>query len=308
MRDIHAEITATILEQLEAAKPGDFCLPWHCPTGGGMPSNTLTRRAYRGGNSLFLMIIGYRRRYTTSQWATYKQWQELGAQVRRGQKSVPITVPIVISGDDPDDAVLHDDGSDAKSTRFVRYKAGYVFNRDQVEGYTDPAEGALPQADSISSIDKAEALVAASGADIRIGGHQAFYSPSEDSITMPDRARFFDTDTRSATEGWYSTLLHELVHWTGAKPRLARKRFMPNQGDSKQDYAFEELIAEFGSAFLSAHTGVSATLREDHTHYIADWITVLKSDSKAFFRAASAAEKAADYLLAKFGTEHREAA
>ena len=114
---------------------------------------------------------------------------------------------------------------------------------------------------------------------------------------MPDRHRFVGTETSSPTEGWYSTLFHELTHWTGSSNRLARdfgKRF----GDNR--YAMEELVAELGAAFLCAELGISPQPRQDHACYINNWLQVLKQDSKAIITAASQASKASDYLLAKF--------
>ena len=135
--------------------------------------------------------------------------------------------------------------------------------------------------------------VAGTGASVRIHGDSAHYTPSTDTITMPDRERFFATSSGSAAQNWYATLLHELVHWSGADHRLARtfgKRF----GDDA--YAMEELVAELGSAFLCGDLGLSTSPRPDHASYLASWLKVLKADNRAIFTAASAAAKAADYL------------
>jgi len=118
-------------------------------------------------------------------------------------------------------------------------------------------------------------------------------TPATDTITMPDRERFFATASGSAAQNWYATLLHELVHWSGADHRLARtfgKRF----GDDA--YAMEELVAELGSAFLCGDLGLSASPRPDHASYLASWLKVLKADNRAIFTAASAATKAVEWL------------
>ncbi|MCP5385180.1 MAG: peptidase, partial [Altererythrobacter sp.] len=112
-------------------------------------------------------------------------------------------------------------------------------------------------------------------------------------ITMPDRERFFATASGSAAQNWYATLMHELIHWSGADHRLARtfgKRF----GDDA--YAMEELVAELGSAFLCGDLGLSTSPRPDHASYLASWLKVLKADNRAIFTAASAAAKAAEWL------------
>ena len=122
---------------------------------------------------------------------------------------------------------------------------------------------------------------------------------------MPDRHRFIGTETSTATEGWYSTLLHELTHWTGASHRMDRtfgKRF----GDDA--YAMEEMVAELGAAFLCGDLGITAEPRPDHAAYIENWLRILKADRKAIFTAASAANKAAEYLAGLSKIERKEAA
>ncbi|MFA6032215.1 MAG: zincin-like metallopeptidase domain-containing protein [Myxococcota bacterium] len=126
-----------------------------------------------------------------------------------------------------------------------------------------------------------------------------------DSITMPDRHRFVGTKTSTATEGWYSTLLYELTHWSGAEARCART-FGERFGDDA--YAMEEMVAELGAAFLCGDLGITAEPRADHADYIGHWLRILKGDRKAIFTAASAANKAAEYLKSIAQIEHREAA
>lgn len=154
-----------------------------------------------------------------------------------------------------------------------------VFNAEQIEGLS-PFE---PPSAEPTAVD---ALIAATGADIRHGGGRAFYSPAGDFIRMPRPADF-----KSAGD-YHATLLHELVHWTGASERLDRElsgRF----GDDA--YAAEELIAELGAAFLCAELGVVGEYA-DHASYIESWLKVLRADSRAIVTAASAARKAAQYL------------
>ena len=286
MDDIYAQITQEIITELENIKPGDGkpMLPWH-RTKGGMPKNALTGNSYSGGNRLFLWIQSQKKEYSSEKWATYKQWKELDIQVNKGQKATRIMVPI-IRKDDEDEV------------EYVRYIARAVFNRDQTNGpdYNEAGEATVLD-NNISSHQKAENLINNSGAVINIGGQRAYYTGgSVDEIQMPDKHRFTGTDTMTASEGWYSTLLHELVHWTGHNSRLKR----PGINDprrTKSVYAFEELIAEFGAAFLCQQLGLTSTLRDDHITYIADWVRVLKDQPKMLFKAASTAEKAANYIL-----------
>lgn len=178
-----------------------------------------------------------------------------------------------------------------------------MFNKDQVEGLEiEEAAADIPDAakddpsgvDTISPHEAADRFIAALGADIEIGGERACCHKTTGQILMPDRERFVGSDTSNATDAWYCTLLHELVHWTAHKNHLARTS---TEGSGKENYAFEELIAEFGSAFLCAHLQITSHLREDHVQYIASWIKALKSDKKAAIRAASAANRAATYLI-----------
>ena len=161
-----------------------------------------------------------------------------------------------------------------------------MFNVAQCEGLrpglaADPAP--LPEREIVPT---AEALIAASGADFRIGGSKAFYVPSHDFIQVPPQPAFYEQIN------YYRTALHELTHWTGSPKRLARDL---SGAFGTEKYAREELAAEMGSAFLCAALGIMPTVR--HADYLANWLEVLRGDNRAIFRAASAASKAADYLL-----------
>jgi antirestriction protein ArdC len=133
---------------------------------------------------------------------------------------------------------------------------------------------------------------------LQLGGNQAFYSPATDHIQMPPFGAFADNVS------YYSTLAHEHTHWTAPTARCDRqlgKRF----GDNA--YAAEELIAELGAAFTCAHLGLSTEPREDHAQYLASWLRVLKADSKAIFTAASKAQHATDWMIARAGESARVA-
>ena len=165
-----------------------------------------------------------------------------------------------------------------------------VFNVDQVEGLPDDAPNAVPLTSTGMPAPPPEQIIDGSGAEIRHQGFKAFYSPPNDLIYLPGRQTFVDA------AAYYSTALHELCHWTGATTRLGRKlgrRF----GESA--YAMEELIAELGAAFLSAHCRLDGRLQ--HASYIASWLEVLQRDKRAVFVAAAQAQKAADYLLEHAG-------
>ena len=286
--DLYQNITDQIIEAIETSQAEGYQLPWHrAGVGIFMPRNATTGSAYQGINILSLWASAEINRFTTGEWATYKQWQSVGAQVRKGEKS---TVGVfykkfVPKDDDVDDA---EDGEEPRPRWFAR--AFRLFNADQVDGYQ--AED-LPETSEAERTERAERFVERTGAEIRHGGQRAFYQWASDRIQMPDEVRFRATKTSSATEGYYSTLFHELTHWSGHENRCGRdlnNRF----GDSA--YATEELVAELGAAFLCAEMEISPQPREDHAGYIQHWMEVMKADKKAIFTAAARANEAVSFL------------
>lgn len=283
-RDLYAEITSQLIAAIEA-DPGQPVLPWRRAAGAlRIPANALTGKTYNGINILSLWVAAEVRGYTAPVWGTYRQWAELGAQVRKGEKSSLVVFYKEFEADpDPDDE--HDDGK----RRVAR--ASCVFNASQVDGYALPA--AAPSLGPVERIARADQFVAASQATVRHGGDRAFYAPASDHIQMPDEGLFTGTQTMTRSEGYYATLVHELVHWSGAKHRLGRdmgKRF----GDDA--YAAEELVAEIGAAFLCAELQITQDVRPDHAQYLSHWLKLLKDDSRAIFTAAARASEAAAYL------------
>jgi antirestriction protein ArdC len=283
-RDIHAEITDRLIAAIEA-DPGKPIMPWRRASGSLlMPINALTRNAYNGINVVSLWVAAEVNGYTAPVWATYRQWNELGCQVRKGEKSSPVVFYKQYESEpDPDDA------SDDGKRRVAR--ASCVFNASQVDGYTLPdTPEALGPVERLEGVDR---FVAATRARIEHGGERAFYRPSTDHIQMPDEGLFNGTDTMSRDEAYYAVLTHELTHWSGASTRLGRdmgKRF----GD--QAYAAEELVAEIASAFLCAELGITQDTRADHAQYLAHWLKLLKDDNRAIFAAAAKASEAVVYL------------
>lgn len=294
--DVYEAITNQIVSAIEAGA-GQVQLPWH-RKGSAIyrPVNVASKNAYRGVNTVALWAAADAQGFADGVWGTYRQWQDSGAQVRKGEKS-----SLVIFYKDYTQGEAS--ASDEETERRFVARASRVFNVAQVEGYISPEADATD--DRIDPSQAAEAFIAATGANISIGGDRAFYRPAADIIAMPDRHRFIGTETSTATEGWYSTLLHELTHWTGASHRMDRtfgKRF----GDDA--YAMEEMVAELGAAFLCGDLGITAEPRPDHAAYIDNWLRILKSDRKAIFTAASAASKAAEFLASLSTAERKEAA
>jgi antirestriction protein ArdC len=296
MKDLHQTITDTIVAMLETAQASGASFPWTRPgVTHSRPINAVTGKPYQGINILTLYCLGHVRDYKSGVWATYKQWQELGAQVKKGAKAAPIVFykTLEVENEQPADAGSASDAGDgSEQKRIVRMAKGYhAFNADQVEGYTLPE---LPTVDLTTRLEHVEQFVTHCGVPVTIGGASAYYRPSEDRIQMPDRVLFQNTETSTATEGFYGVLCHELGHAAGAKHRLDRNlRF--RYGDAES--AMEEIIAELTSAMLCGDLDITPQPRLDHAHYIASWLRVLKSDKTAIFTAAAKAAQSAQYWL-----------
>jgi antirestriction protein ArdC len=278
-RDIHQEITDQLIASIES-NPGSFCLPWRRGSGAlHLPVNALTGNQYNGINILTLWVAAEAFGFSAPLWGTYRQWAEKGAQVRKGEKSSLVVFYREFDTDpDPDDA---DDNGKRRVAR-----ASHVFNAAQVDGFALP--DAAPPLGPVERIGNADRFVSATAALIAHGGDRAFYRPATDSIQMPDEGLFTGTDTMSRTEAYYATLVHELVHWSGAKHRLDRemgKRF----GDHA--YAAEELVAEIGAAFLCAELGITQDVRPDHAQYLSHWLRPLKDDRHSAPRSGRNASK-----------------
>ncbi len=299
-RDIYATITDKIIAAIEQ-NPGEPVLPWHRagfkPT---IPRNAATGNDYRGVNILSLWLTALERGYESGVFATYKQWNALGAQVRKGETASPIVfyreLERVKDGGSAD-------GEDATET--IRMARGYwVFAAEQVDGYA--LASPLPS-NPLDRIAAADDYVAATGACVIVGGSRACYRPATDTIHMPDETRFFDTEGRSRAVAFAAVRFHELIHWTSADSRLKRElgqRF----GDDR--YCAEETIAETGAAFLCARVGIASEPHPDHARYLHHWIKVMKSDVRAIFAAAAKAQEAVAYLdgLQHDATQQRRAA
>lgn len=284
--DVHQAITNQIIAAIDAGT-GKLQMPWHRSGANIMrPVNVASGNAYRGVNTVALWAAADACQYQHGLWGTYRQWQDRGAQVRKGEKSSLIVFYREFDSDGDDDQSSDDD-----RRRRCMARASRVFNIAQVDGYV--IDEPTTDDNRVDAIASAETFVASTGARIAEGGDRAFYNPREDAITMPDRFRFIDTKSGTATEAWYATLLHELTHWSGAKHRLDRQ-FGERFGDDA--YAMEELVAELGAAFLCGDLGISAEPRADHAAYIDSWLRILKADRKAIFTAASAASRAAEFL------------
>lgn len=274
--DAYEAITDKIIGILEAGKAAGS-ITWNGQgEAGRMPYNLKTGDPYSGVNVLSLWIGAESQGYTSPAWLTFKQAIDLGGHVRKGEKS---TLGIYFEARERKET----NPSGEEETRRVPFvKTFHVFNLDQVEGIPKPEPFA-----SWDPLERAEEVIRNSGASITEGGTRAFYNPVKDDIRLPDRERF------RCPENFYAVAMHELTHWTGHKSRLARD--LKNRFGTEA-YAMEELVAELGAAFLGAETGVRGKL-EHHASYVESWLRVLKGDRKAIVTAASAASKAARFVI-----------
>jgi antirestriction protein ArdC len=289
MQDVYERITARILAALEAGTP-PWVKPWSA-VADPIPRNGASRRPYRGINALLLGMERDAAGYASNQWMTFRQAQQLGARVRKGERASTV----IFFEMKPGRPVDPDDEHEARLRPVVR--VFNVFNIDQIDEL--PAEyRAAPLDDRPWDADaQAEAILERSGAEIVHGGFRAYYSPQSDRIHLPVRGAF------GSAAGYYGTALHELAHWTGHGARLDR-RFGARFGDSA--YAVEELVAELSAAYLCAHCRIDGSLQ--HAAYISSWLEVLRRDKRAVVMAAAKAQSAADYLLARVDPEQAAAA
>ena len=284
--NLYDEITSTIIAELEAGR-----LPWVQPWGSSavsaplaMPKNAATGRHYSGINVLILWGTVVARGFSCQSWLTFRQALSLGGNVRKGERGTTVVyadrfVP------DGEKRRARETGEDAQAIPFP--KRFTVFSTDQCDALPDDLVTAPAPVPEGLILPEVETLIRASGADLRLGGDKAFYSPALDYIQVPRPEAYFEPIN------WHRTALHELGHWSGHDSRLARDL---SGGFGSKKYGQEELVAELCAAFTCATLGITPTVR--HTDYIGSWLDVLREDNRAVVRAASAASKAADYLLA----------
>lgn len=255
---------------------------------GGRPRRFSTRTPYHGGNAFALWATALMAGYSSPFWITFKQAEEAGARIRKGERGTPI---IYADRWKPEGAAPDDPGR-----MFMRHYT--VFNAEQVEGMPADCLPAIAKPLDFNPIPAVETFIANTGAQRIEGVGGPFYRPSTDTIHMPDRRSF------TSEEAFYATELHELAHWTGDRRRLNRDL---TSEFASTGYAREELIAEMASALLCADLGLSKEPREDHATYLAAWLKKLKEDPMELWTAARAAEKVSTYL-ADFQAPHIEEA
>jgi antirestriction protein ArdC len=277
---IYQMVTDQIIKQLESVDPADYQRPWFCV--GHSPVN-LRGTAYRGINHILLSNSGH----ASNIWGTFKQWKEQDCQVKKGEKSQIVVLWKFFKEADGEGNAT--DKTAGVMTRYYR-----VFNSCQVEGdcAREIEQKFKDKLKSHDPISEAQSFVDGYTTNERLpvrASDQAYYASGiREHIAMPEIGQF-----RSAAH-FYSVFAHEITHSTGNVNRL--KRDMTGRfGD--QAYAFEELVAELGSAMICGSIGLEQRPREDHAQYIKSWLSALRGDPKFIISAASHAQKAADFAL-----------
>jgi len=288
--EIRQNITNQIIEALTKGT-APWRRPWTTDVNSGSPTNAVSRKNYSGVNPLLLQITAERFNFNSRYWATYRQWQELGGQVKARPSDVRAGewgTEIVFCK--PCTKKKVDASGDESEDKFFMLRTYTVFNADQVSGSAIDGFRVGNQPITVNQIEQrfqqADDVIEATGAEIRHGGDRAFYQPVDDYVQMPLRERF-------AHGEYYETAFHELTHWSEHSSRLNWDRKKP-----ENTYALGELIAELSSVFVSGELGlpVEKTIN-NHAAYLASWLKEMKQDSKFIFRAASQATRAADFIL-----------
>ena len=279
-----------VKDLVEAMKNGTA--PWQQPWTGDMetPFNAASGRHYHGVNFVRLSMRGAQMgQGGDPRWCTFEQAKEKGWHIKPGSKGTKVEFykfDEKPKTDEFGDPVLDEEGKQ-EVQRSVIVRNYVVFHASQIEGI-EPYEPKVRNA--IECNEKAERILKESGADIRHGGNEAFYARGGDYIQLPAMEQF------NSQADYYSTALHELTHWTGHPSRLNRE----SSGDMKSEaYAREELVAEIGSMFVSAETGIPQTKEhlDNHAAYVESWIKAVEEDPNALFRAVSQAQKASEEIL-----------
>ena len=279
--NIYQTVTDRILKALDAG-----VVPWRKTWTAGLPKSLTSGHEYRGVNVLVLGTTAFTSRY----WITYRQAQRLGGHVRKGERATPV---IYWKWRTAEELAKRRAATGQDNPAPCVPFASAVFNLDQVEGVARP-EDDVPNRTN-DRFDIADQVLAAMPDKPEIVHQvtaQPSYSPRLDRITLPHLSQF-----ESAAE-YYATLWHELVHSSGSSKRL--NRFGEVEGDRFERYSFEELVAEFGAAFLCALTGIANVSTDAlQASYIDGWATALRKDVRLVLRAASAAQRATDYIRGK---------
>ena len=290
MNQVYDIITDRIIQKLEAGE-----IPWTKPWNhAGAPANYVSKKPYRGINVFLLGMSGHASPY----WLSFKQAQQLGGSVRKGEKGTPcIFWRLWKPGQDP-----HAQPGEVTDDKIPLLRYYTVFNSCQCDGLNIPAPEARPEINPIEAAEAIKANMPKPPAFTICG--QACYSVISDTVGMPAQELFKNDSS------YYATLFHEIGHSTRHESRLNRKD-PKEKGNSfrrfgSDEYAREELVAEMTSAFLCSESGIIEPQLENAAAYIQNWLEVFRKDKKILVVAAAQAQRAADYILNRTHTEKTE--
>jgi antirestriction protein ArdC len=276
---VYGIVTQMIIEKLESG-----VVPWRKPWRTESPANLVSQREYSGLNRILLASDGYSSRF----WLTFNQCQKLGGRVKQGERSSIVTFWKKNTYHKKNRETGEEELRQGFLLRYFR-----VFNLSQTEGIADKL-GLGESAQPVPNIGVCDAIVRDMPARPTIvGSDHAWYSPVADQVGIPARDKF------TGPEEYYSTLFHELVHSTGHKSRLHREQFDNPVRFGSESYSKEELIAELGASMLCGVSGISPRVLDNSARYLQSWINRLRGDSRLIISAASAAQKASDFILAR---------
>lgn len=305
--DIRNNVTNAISEMVQSGK-FPWRKPWVNDPNAGPSTNIDSKKKYQRINTLLLAISEMRFGFKSKWWGTMKQWNKMGGKVQKRPDHVPegqwgtsiifykmLNVPAV----DKDKNPILDENGKQKINTIPLMRLYTVFNIDQVE---DREGKSLAQyrvneneQHDDENYDLAQSIIDNTGAVVMHGGNKAFYQPVTDTITLPTVQQF------ESLNRYYETAFHELAHWAEHPTRLNAEE------DKKRNYAFNELVAEIASCFLSGEAGLhmSEEMLEDHAAYVQSWLKALQDDNRFIFKAASAAHKATDFIM-EFSKDEEE--
>ena len=290
--EIYEKITETIITWLETSKD-DISWQKQWKYFAGNNHKSILNRPYQGVNQLLCGLTAHKNNWESKTWATFNQWNKMGHKIKKGSSGTNVIKLLKLAVKEKDNS-----GKEITKGTFSSMKFFTVFNGNQVENYSGDKQLVEPKLlwspEDFAMIDnRAKEL----GVVLKDGENKCYFSPSEDCIGMPQKFQF------KKPEHYYASFLHELTHWTDKENRSPReekikKIFGGGSRFSEENYAFEELVAEIGSAFLLSHYNLEtdSQMREDHIPYIKFWIKSLKSNNKMIVKAASYAQSACNFI------------
>jgi len=282
IKEMFNKIVKKMIKEMEQSN-GEWIDRWSSPN--GLPQNYVTKRYYRGFNSIHLSMIAFNKGYEIPYWLTFHQVKTLGGRVKKGEKAVDvffykfIDKEIEVKNEENEEK----DIKDIKLIKIPLLRNYKVFNIQQTEGIELPK---IEEKDN-PSYQNVENFIQQIGTDIKYGGYRAFYDPVKDFIKIPEIKHFVNSDA------YYATLFHEMIHWTGHETRLNRK--LPQKWGDKI-YSFEELIAELGAVFLCNYFNVNIE-KNRHPEYLKSWVEALEEDPRILWKVSSKAQEAFDFLI-----------